>query len=84
MRGSGGSEAGLSLLHGAYLLCFGFSPVYRQVESSPPNMDITIVIPNLNGASVLPATLAAVAAGSGLLTQEVVRVDNASTDESVA
>ncbi|MBM3258122.1 MAG: glycosyltransferase [Candidatus Sericytochromatia bacterium] len=47
-------------------------------------MDITIVIPNLNGASVLPATLAAVAAGSGLLTQEVVRVDNASTDESVA
>lgn len=47
-------------------------------------MDVTIVIPNLNGASVLPATLAAVAAGSGLLTHEVVLVDNASTDESVA
>jgi hypothetical protein len=49
-----------------------------------PDVDVTIVIPNLNGASVLPATLHAVAAGAGSLAYEVILVDNASTDDSVA
>lgn len=44
--------------------------------------DVLVVIPNLNGASVLPATLAAIPAAAGRLAVHVTLVDNASTDGS--
>ncbi len=48
------------------------------------NVDVAIVIPNLNGESVLPGTLAALKLAAGSLIHAVVLVDNASTDASVA
>ncbi|MEB3187913.1 MAG: glycosyltransferase family 2 protein [bacterium] len=45
--------------------------------------DVLVVIPNLNGASVLDATLGALGAAAPNLTLRVVVVDNASTDGSV-
>lgn len=47
-------------------------------------LDVTIVIPNLNGASVLGASLAALPAAAGALRYQAVVVDNASQDDSVA
>lgn len=45
--------------------------------------DVVVVIPNLNGAAVLSATLAAIPAAAGGLGYRVVMVDNASSDASV-
>ncbi|HEY9857663.1 MAG TPA: glycosyltransferase family 2 protein [Stenomitos sp.] len=47
-------------------------------------LDVTIVIPNLNGASVLGACLSALPAAAGPLRYQAVVVDNASRDESVS
>ena len=51
--------------------------------SSPGVVDVLIVIPNLNGASLLDTTLGAIRDSAGALTHRVVVVDNASTDSSV-
>ncbi len=46
-------------------------------------LDVAIVIPNLNGASVLEACLSALPSAAGALRYRAVVVDNASQDESV-
>lgn len=47
-------------------------------------LDVVIVVPNLNGASVLDACLSALPAAAGGLRYQAVVVDNASRDESCA
>lgn len=47
-------------------------------------LDVLIVIPNLNGASVLDACLAALSGAAASLRLQAVVVDNASSDASVA
>lgn len=47
-------------------------------------LDVVIVIPNLNGASVLDACLSALPAAAGPLRYQAVVVDNASQDDSLA
>lgn len=47
-------------------------------------LDVLIVIPNLNGASVLGACLSALSGAAGALRLRAVVVDNASADASVA
>ena len=49
-----------------------------------PLLDVVIVIPNFNGASILGETLEALPLAAGRLSTAVVLVDNASTDDSVA
>jgi hypothetical protein len=46
-------------------------------------LDVLVVIPNLNGASVLPGCLAALGPAAGSRSWAAVVVDNASADESV-
>ncbi|MEB3299997.1 MAG: glycosyltransferase family 2 protein [Candidatus Sericytochromatia bacterium] len=59
-----------------------------HASASPPGScalrDVTLVIPNLNGAAVLPATLSALPEAVGSLSTVTVLVDNASSDDSVA
>lgn len=47
-------------------------------------LDVTIVIPNLNGESVLGACLSALPAAAGAVRYQAVVVDNASSDRSAA
>jgi GT2 family glycosyltransferase len=54
------------------------------VSSSSPSPDISIVIPNLNGAHLLKSCLPAVKQAAADLAVEVILADNGSTDGSIS